>query len=68
MIQADDDNLITAPQLQERWSVSREWIRRRLNDPESGFPRPIAMHAKSRFRHWRLGDLREYFRKQAAAS
>ena len=43
--------------------VSDMWLWRKLNDPDSGFPKPVYIGAR---RFWREGDVLEWLEAQPA--
>ena len=58
MSQQDETYLPVAADVRARYgNVSDMWLHRRLNNPASGFPKPIYL---GRQRYWRLADLIEW--------
>jgi predicted DNA-binding transcriptional regulator AlpA len=60
-----DDPLVPDPEVRKRYSRSEMTIWRWDQTPTLGFPKPIRINGR---KYRRLSELREWERKQAAAS
>jgi predicted DNA-binding transcriptional regulator AlpA len=62
----DDETKLSSRQVKKRYGdVSDMTIWRWMNDKRVKFPRPISIQKRN---YWRLGDLREFDARQAAAT
>ena len=61
--EAPEETFLPARKVWERYSVCEMTLHRWLRDERLGFPKPIYL---GRYRYWKLHDLREWERAQAA--